>query len=125
VSWYSKLFGKMEHAFIYYLKKGQVEFNKSWDSLPESPFEVLKIPVSFNVVVVPDRSFFDWDKARDKSSGIFSYYNNDTSTLWTIGKLHKGRILLHQSVIGHELNHSLNFKEVSITNPDKLEELFK
>ena len=41
------------------------------------------------------------------------------------GRAVNGKIVLNQAVLGHELNHLLNFTDPDVANPDKLEEVFE
>lgn len=69
--------------------------------------------------IVGDRKNFTWEKASAPGSGIAGYANTNNE-IHLFGKRVGGKIVINQAVLGHELNHLLNFKNPDIADPDKL-----
>ena len=72
--------------------------------------------------IVGNRKLFDYKKAKLRNSGIAGY-SNTKNEIWLFGKVVKGKIIINQVILGHELNHLLQFKNKQIANPDKLDKL--
>ena len=50
-------------------------------------------------------------------------YATDRNEIFVFGKRVGDQIVVDQSILGHELNHLLNFTNPSVANPDTLAEL--
>ena len=74
------------------------------------------------IYIVGNRRFFSWDRAAAYGSPVAGYANRKNE-IWLFGRIVKGKIILNQAVLGHELNHLLNFKNPKIADPDKLDDL--
>lgn len=96
---------------------------KSFNALNETPslHEVVTLG-DVKVHIVGHRRYFHWDKATAFESGIIGYANRKNE-IWLLGRIVNGRIVINQAVLGHELNHLLNFKNYNIANPDRLDRL--
>lgn len=74
------------------------------------------------VHIVSDREDFDWNKAAAYGSPVLGYAKR-TNEIHVLGKRVGDKIVINQAILGHELNHLLNYKNSEITNPDKLNDL--
>jgi len=74
------------------------------------------------VHIVTDRKYFNWNVAAAYGSPVAGYANTDNE-IWLFGKKVDGKVIINQAILGHELNHLLNFKDSEVADPDKLEEL--
>lgn len=74
------------------------------------------------VHIVGHRRLFGWDRAAAYGSPVAGYANRKNE-IWLFGRVRKGKILLNQAVLGHELNHLLNFVNPKIADSDKLDDL--
>jgi len=92
-------------------------------SLEELPnlHEVVIIK-NVKVHIVGHRRLFSWDRAAAYGSPVAGYANRKNE-IWLLGRILKGKIALNQAVLGHELNHLLNFQNPKIADPDKLDGL--
>ena len=103
-------------------ENGFTEFVKSFRRIPESRDLHEVVELTIKVHIVGSRVKFKWPKAREKASGIAGYATRDND-IYVIGKRLGGKIVLNQGILGHELNHLLNFKNDNIADPDKLDDL--
>ena len=104
-------------------KIGFNEIQKGFASLEKTPnlHEVIELK-NIKVYVVGDRKYFKWDKAAAYGSPVAGYATSKNE-IYVFGKQVKGKIVLNQAILGHELNHLLNFKNPNIANPDKLDDI--
>ena len=91
--------------------------------MEESPdlHEVLLLE-NVTIHIVGHRKHFQWEKAATFGSSVVGYANKKNE-IWLLGKIVDGKIVINQVVLGHELNHLLNFKNPKIADPDKLDDL--
>jgi len=104
-------------------KHGFNIIQKGFVSLEELPnlHEVVIIK-NVKVHIVGHRRLFGWDRAAAYGSPVAGYANRKNE-IWIFGRILKGKIVLNQAVLGHELNHLLNFENPKIADPDKLDDL--
>lgn len=104
-------------------KEGFRSFDKSFASLDDSPElnEVIDLG-GVKVHVVGHRHFFNYKRAAAYGSPVVGYATSNNE-IWIFGKMVRGKILVNQAVLGHELMHLLSFKEPRIADPDKLDDL--
>ncbi len=96
---------------------------KGFASLPDSPDLYEEITIEkLKIIIVGSRKNFNWDKAKNEKSGIAGYANTKNE-IYLFGKRIGNKIVLNQGVLGHELNHILNFKTNKIADPHQLESL--
>ena len=81
-------------------------------------YEVVELK-NVKIYIVGDRKHFNWDKASAPGSGIAGYANTKNE-IHLFGKRVGGKIVVNQAILGHELNHLLNYKNLKIADPDKL-----
>lgn len=106
-------------------QKGFSRFQEAFFSLPaDEPFYKLVTIESVKVYIVSHREFFEWDRAAKVGSGVVGYATSGNE-IWVFGRIVAGKIVLDQAVLGHELNHLLNFKNKNIADPDKLRMVIK
>ena len=106
-----------------YRKYGFRIVERGFVSLEESPdlHEVVSLQ-NVTIHIVGHRKHFQWKKASAFGSSIVGYANKKNE-IWLLGKIVDGKIVINQVVLGHELNHLLNFENPEIADPDKLEDL--
>ena len=92
-------------------------------SIEKTPelYEVIELK-SVKILIVGDRKHFSWDKAAAYGSPIAGYANTKNE-IGLFGRRVGGRIVVNQSILGHEFNHLLNFKNPKIVDPDKLDRM--
>ena len=72
------------------------------------------------VHIVGDRKYFKWDKAAAYGSPVAGYATSKNE-IYIFGRLNKkGKIIVNQAILGHELNHLLNFNNSNIAKGEKL-----
>jgi len=102
------------------------ELQKGFASLEKTPelqnlHEVVVLK-NVKIHVVGDRKYFNWDRAAAYGSPIAGYATTKNE-IFVFGRIVKGKIIVNQAILGHELNHLLNFRNKKIANPDKLDDL--
>ncbi len=106
-----------------YRQVGFDMMQKGFISLNESPFEPEVVELgNVKVHIVSHRKYFNWNKAAAYGSGVAGYANTKNE-IWVFGRMINGKIVFNQAILGHELNHLLNFKNLKIANPHKLNDL--
>ena len=106
-----------------YRKMGFDYANRGFSQIEKSGrvYEVIELK-SVKIYIVGDRKDFNYEKAAAYGSPIAGYANTNNE----IGILRKrvgDKIIINQNILGHELNHLLNFRNPKIANPDKLDEM--
>jgi len=106
-----------------YRKVGFREIQRGYASLhkPSDLYEVIELP-KVTVHIVGDRDKFNWHKASTYGSPVLGYATRDNQ-IWVFGTQVKGRIILNQAVLGHELNHLLQFANPKVQDPDQLDDI--
>ena len=84
-------------------------------------YEVVELK-NVKIHIVGDRKFFKWDRAAAYGSPVAGYATTKNE-IWVFGKLVDGKIVVNQAILGHELNHLLNFINPRVANPDNLDDL--
>ena len=103
----------------YYRVAGFQAHQKSFMSLKATPHLRKTIFLkNVKITIVGSNKLFskDWCGASDICLG-FATTNNEIEILGTVVN---GKIIVNQSVLGHELNHLLNFENEIIADPDEL-----
>ena len=104
-------------------KQGFNIIQRGFVSLEESPnLHQVIVLKNVKVHIVGHRRLFSWGRAAAYGSPIAGYASR-RNEIWVLGRIVKGKIVVNQAILGHELNHLLNFKNRKIANPDKLDEL--
>ena len=113
----------MRHPYLEHRDKGFFHFRQADKHLAADPelYRVIRIQ-DLRVVIVGDRKYFQWDKAREYDSRIRAYAKGNE--IRVLGYQRGEKIVINQAILGHELMHILNFRDSRLANPDRLEELF-
>ena len=107
------------------------DYRKESFKLMQQYFDAFDAPSDVNMVlelknvrvyIVSDRKYFKWDKAYAANSGVVGYATSGNE-IYVFGKRLGNKIIVNQAVLGHEFNHLLNFKDIRVANPDKLDDL--
>ena len=72
------------------------------------------------VHIVSDRKYFEWEKASADNSRMLGYATTGNE-IFVFGRKLGNKIVINQAVLGHELNHLLNYQNVTVANPDRLD----
>ena len=107
-----------------YRKDGFNMYSRSFTLIPDTPYLHKTIILNnIEIHIVGDRSKFDYERARKPENRITGYtrVRDGVYEIWVLGKVVNNKVIINQAVLGHELNHILEFKDKSITNPDTLE----
>jgi hypothetical protein len=104
-------------------KEGFRSFDHSFANLDDSPAlnEVIEL-AGVKVHIVGHRQFFNYKKAAAYGSPVAGYATSNNE-IWLFGKSVRGKVVVNQAILGHELMHLLNFKNPKIANPDRLDDL--
>ncbi len=104
-------------------RSGFREIQRSFEALPATPdlYTVIELE-RVRVHIVGDRSLFSAPTAAAYGSPILAYATPGNA-IWLIGKRVNGLIVINQAILGHELQHLLNFKNPAIADPDQLDRL--
>jgi hypothetical protein len=104
-----------------YRKQGFASINKGFAKLPDSPDLYEEIVIDrLKIIIVGSREQFKWTNARQAGSRI-SAYATTKNEIYIIGKQIGGKIVFDQAVLGHELNHILNYNNPIVVNPHQLD----
>jgi hypothetical protein len=104
-------------------KEGFRTFDRSFAALNDSPDlnEVIELG-GVKVHIVGHRQFFHYKRAAAYGSPVVGYATSNNE-IWIFGKVVRGRVVINQAVLGHELMHLLNFRNPRIADPDQLDDL--
>ena len=104
-------------------KAGFEKANKGFKSVyKESELHETIELVNVTVHIVGNRDKFKFKKAAAYGSPIQGYATRKNE-IWIFGTVVNGRIVLNQAILGHELNHLLQFNHPQVHNPDKLDDI--
>ena len=90
-------------------------FNQQWQgfrSLSSEPFGIHEAEIRVRVIVVEDREAI--------GHGAVGTYSHPQGIIRIVGKKIKGKIVTPPAVLGHELQHALEYQGVGFVNPDRL-----
>jgi len=119
------LFFGCSHHFFGYKDTGDRNWQSAFLTLPDTPNLNKTIRLGdVTVHIVGNRSQFECLKFQEERAGVVGYATTGNE-IWVLGKIVNGKIVLNQAVLGHELQHLLNWKDSNVANPDKLEEVFE
>ncbi len=106
-----------------YRLQGFQYFHRSFAQVDDDPdlYEVIELK-RVRVYIVGQRKHFKWKEAAAYGSP-YRGYATERNEIFVFGKRVGDKIVVDQSILGHELNHLLNFREPSVANPDKLSEM--
>lgn len=106
-----------------YRKQGFKLIQQGFALIEESPdlYEVVELK-NVKVYIVGHRRHFNYKSVAAYGSPIIGYATTKNE-ISLFGKIVKGKIVIDQAVLGHELNHLLHFKNNKIVNPDKLDDI--
>lgn len=77
---------------------------------------------NIKIYIVNDRKYFPWEKASAYGSPVLGYATT-RNEIYVFGKRIGKKIVVNQAILGHELNHLLNFKNKNFANPDRLDRI--
>jgi hypothetical protein len=106
-----------------YRKIGFKEMQRGFATLEKRPslHETITLE-NITVHIIGNRDSFKWDKAAAFGSPVLGYATRKNE-IYIFGAYAGGKIIINQGILGHELNHLLNFKNPIIADPDKLDDL--
>ena len=71
------------------------------------------------VHIVSDRKYFKWEKASAYDSRMLGYATTGNE-IFVFGRKLGDKIVVNQAILGHELNHLLNYQNSIVANPNRL-----
>jgi hypothetical protein len=105
-----------------YLQDGFDYTNMGYNTLPKSLPLNEKIELNnVKVHIVGSLEAYEKNRFREDEVGM----NMDPQRkreIWVLGKELKGKIIINQLVLGHELKHLIHLKQPDVINPCKLED---
>ena len=106
-----------------YKKLGFDFMQRGFASLEKTPelYETIELE-KVKICIVGDRKHFNWEKAAAYGSPVAAYATHKNE-IYILGKQVGDKIVVNQAILGHELNHLLNFKNLKVADPDKLDEM--
>lgn len=106
-----------------YRKMGFDYSQRAFAAIEESGdvYEVIELK-NVKIYIVGDRKDFNYGKAAAYGSPVAGYANTKNE-IGLFGKRVGGKIVINQAILGHELNHLLNFNNPRILNPDQLDKM--
>jgi len=121
------LSGCNSRLFMYQVKNGQSNIDSAYNSLEEaSDIDTTVTLQNIKVRIIGDPDKFLSRYAFDKSvRGYVKINSDDSAEVYLLGYRQKGKIIVNQIVLGHEINHILNHKNSRIADPDTIETLFR
>lgn len=121
------LSGCSSHLFMYKVNNGRSNIESAYSSLDEaSDIDTTVTLQNIKIRIIGDRDKFLSRYAFDKSvRGYVKINNDDSAEIYVLGYRQKGKIIVNQIVLGHEINHILSHKNGQIANPDAIDVLFK
>lgn len=93
-------------------------FNAQWRgfaSLPADPGLHYETEIKVKIIVVGDSSQTGYP-------GAAATYSHPDGVIRIIGRMVNNKIVLCPAVIGHEIQHALQFQDGNFVDPDKMEE---
>ncbi len=113
--------------FMYNLNNGQSNIQSAFNALDEATdIDTTVVLRQVKVRIIGDREKFLNRYALDKSvRGYVKINKDDSAEVFVLGYRQKGKIIVNQVVLGHEINHILSHQNDQIANPDRLKELFE
>ena len=69
--------------------------------------------------IVSDRKYFEWEKASAYDSRMLGYATTGNE-IFVFGRKLGNKIVVNQAILGHELNHLLNYQNSIVANPNRL-----
>ena len=77
---------------------------------------------NIKIFIVGDRKHFKWSGAAAYGSPILGYATRNNQ-IYVLGKRVGNKIIINEAILGHELNHLMNFQNPEIADPDVLDRL--
>lgn len=93
-------------------------FNLQWkgfNSLNGDSFPPYEAEIKVKVIVVSSAAEMGYP-------GAVGTYSHPQGIIRVVGKLINGKLILAPAVIGHEIQHALEYQDGHFVNPDKLAE---
>lgn len=91
-------------------------FNAQWQgfrSLSGEPFGFHEAEIRVKVIVVEDRG-------QMPIAGAAGTYSHPQGVIHLLGKNVSGKLIVPPSVLGHEIQHALEYQGTGFVNPDRL-----
>ena len=106
-----------------YREEGFHNFQRGFESSKETEdvYEVIELE-KVRIYIVGHRKHFQWEKAAAYGPDLSGYATTENE-IYIFGKRAGDKIIVNQAILGHEMNHLLNFKNRKIANPDRLEKI--
>ena len=104
-------------------KEGFKLTQQAFESFEQTPdlYEIIELR-QVKLYIVGDRKDFKWDKASAYGSPVAGYATVKNE-IYVFGKRVGNKVIVNQSILGHELNHLLHWQNPKIADPDKLDRL--
>ncbi|MBA4423298.1 MAG: hypothetical protein C0390_09400 [Syntrophus sp. (in: bacteria)] len=93
-------------------------FDAQWrgfNALKGDPFDVYETEIKIKVIVVDDMKAIGYP-------GAVGTYSHPEGAIRIVGKKINGKIILCPAVLGHEVQHALEYQDGEFANPDKFQE---
>jgi len=101
--------------------QGFLDMLSCFNDLRETPelHEIIELSNGLKIHIVGNTDKFEWDYARISEHRILGYFNPETNEIWILGKVHKGKLIVNEATLGHEMLHYLGSICPGLADPDK------
>lgn|GEM_PF-4138807 len=101
--------------------QGFLDMLSCFNELKPTPelHEVIEMSNGLKIHIVGHSDTFEWDYARVPEHRILGYFNPEKNEIWVLGKEHRGKLIVNEATLGHEIIHYLGTICPKLADPDK------
>lgn len=96
-----------------------LEIRHSWDELPSLEHAIsVVVPETTLIIVTPEQMHKMSLGINPNGPEVQGFIWGDSRTIWIVGKMYDGKILMWDWVLGHEFEHIIQHEDGRFVNPD-------